>query len=197
MKATAIYERVSTGSQDFAAQHGDLESYAKGLAEAPQWFRDKYTGKTMDRPGLTKLLAAVRAGRVGSIVVWRLDRLGRTAKGLTALFEELVARKVDFVSLKDGIDLRTPAGRLIANVLASVASYETEVRGDRIRAGLEAKRARGEAWGNGRPKGTPDKLTPTVVETIRRLKAAGRPVTHIAWELRLSRSSVYRVLRQE
>src|SRR5262249_23926352 len=97
---------------------------------------------------------------VCKVVVWRLDRLGRTAKGLTALFEELVAMKVDFVSLEDGIDLRTPAGRLIANVLASVASYGTEIRAERIAAGIAAKRDRGEPWGNGRPKGTPNKLTP-------------------------------------
>jgi hypothetical protein len=81
------------------------------------------------RFAMNKLLADVAAGKVSKIVVWRLDRLGRTAKGLTALFEELVARKVTLISLKDGIDLLTPAGRLMANVLASVAAYETEIRG--------------------------------------------------------------------
>ncbi len=197
MKATALYERVSGISQEFAAQHGDLDTYARSLTEPTEWYRDKYTGKTLDRPGLTKLLAEVRAGRIGKIVVWRLDRLGRTAKGLTALFDELVKLKVDFVSLKDGIDLRTPAGRLIANVLASVASYETEIRAERIKAGIDAKRARGEKWGNGRPKGTADKLTPAVRETARRMKAEGRKVAHIAKELRISRQSVYVALRPD
>ena len=76
----------------------------------------------MDRPGLNRLLADVSAGKVARVVVWRLDRLGRTAKGLTALFEDLAARKVNLVSLKDGLDLKTAAGRLMANVLASVAA---------------------------------------------------------------------------
>jgi len=74
------------------------------------WYTDTFTGKTLDRPAMTRLLADIRAGRIKSVVVWRLDRLGRTAKGLTALFDELVALKVNFVSLKDGIDLSTPAG---------------------------------------------------------------------------------------
>lgn len=63
-------------------------------------------------------------GEVSTIVVWRLDRLGRTASGLTKLFDELRARKVNLVSLRDGLDLATPAGRLMANVFASVAQYE-------------------------------------------------------------------------
>jgi DNA invertase Pin-like site-specific DNA recombinase len=131
---------------------------------------------------------------VGKIVVWRLDRLGRTAKGLTALFDELVSLKVDFVSLKDGIDLRTPAGRLIANVLASVASYETEVRGERIAAGIAAKRERGEDWGNGRPKGSNHKTTPEVREQVRRMKADRQAIAAIARVCRLSRQTVYQVL---
>ena len=86
-----------------------------------------------------------------TVVVWRLDRLGRTAKGLTALFEDLLGRGVDLVSLEDGLDLATPAGRLMANVLASVAQYETEVRADRVLAGQAVAKANGKTWG-GRPK---------------------------------------------
>jgi DNA invertase Pin-like site-specific DNA recombinase len=74
------------------------------------WYKDTFTGKTLDGPAMTRLLADLRAGKVKSVVVWRLDRLGRTAKGLTALFDELVVLKVNFVSLRDGMDLGTPAG---------------------------------------------------------------------------------------
>jgi hypothetical protein len=134
-------------------------------------------------------------------------RLGRTAKGLTALFDELVALKVNFVSFKDGIDLGTPAGRLIANVLASVAAYETEVRAERITAGKAAKAAKIDAIikaggtpppvnKGGRPKGIPNKVTPTVATMILQMKAERKKVTLIARELNLSRQTVYEVLRR-
>ncbi len=156
---------------------------------------------------MVKLLADLRAGRVKTVVVWRLDRLGRTAKGLVGLLDELVTLKVNFVSLKDGIDLATPAGRLIANVLSSVASYETEVRAERIAAGRAAKQARIDAIvkaggtppvvnKGGRPRGIPQKVTPTVERMILSMKAEKRKVAVIARELRLSRQTVYEVLKR-
>jgi DNA invertase Pin-like site-specific DNA recombinase len=171
------------------------------------WYTDTFTGKTLDRPAMTRLLADLRAGKVKSVVVWRLDRLGCTAKGLTALFDELVALKVNFVSLRDGMDLGTPAGRLIANVLASVASYETEVRAERIAAGKAAKAAKIEAIikaggtpppvnKGGRPRGIPNKVTPTVAGMILQMKAEKKKIALIARELNLSRQTVYEVLRR-
>ena len=96
-------------------------------------------------------------GRQGSQAgLLALDRLGRTAKGLTALFEDLVTRKVNLVSLKDGLDLSTPAGRLMANVLASVAAYETEVRSEqrprRSGSGPGRRQAHGKARRNPDPR---------------------------------------------
>ena len=134
----------------------------------------------MDRPGWNKLMRAVQEGKVSAVVVWRLDRLGRTAKGLTELFEDLRDRRVNLVSLKDGLDLAAPAGRLMANVLASVAQYETEVRAERIVAGQAAARERGARFG--RPEGTGKriKVTPEQEETIRRLKAEGKKIAAIA-----------------
>src|SRR5271165_2624668 len=134
----------------------------------------------MSRPSWDRLMADVRKGTIKRIVCWRLDRLGRTASGLTRLFDELIAAGVTLVSLRDGIDLLTPAGRLIANVLASVAQYETEVRGERIRAGIDVKRARGEKWGNGRPKGSAHKATPEVCEQVKRMAAEGTKKAVIA-----------------
>lgn len=97
----------------------------------------------MNRPGWKRLEADMIAGKVSKVVVWRLDRLGRTASGLTALFEDLRRRNVGFESLRDKVDLSTPAGRLMANVLASVAVYENEVRSERIIAGQAVARANG------------------------------------------------------
>jgi DNA invertase Pin-like site-specific DNA recombinase len=206
----AIYERVSSRGQKLDAQHLDLETWARGqqaTGTTVKWYSDTFTGKSMERPGMVRLLADIRAGKVKALVVWRLDRLGRTAKGLTALFDELVDLKINFISLKDGIDLGTPAGRLIANVLASVASYETEVRAERIAAGRAAKAAKIEAIiraggtppvvnKGGRPKGIPQKVTPTVATMILKMKAEKRKVAVIARELRLSRQTVYEVLKR-
>ena len=129
------------------------------------------------------------------MVVWRLDRLGRTAKGLTALFAELLERRVNLVSLRDGIDLNTAAGRLMANVLASVAQYETEVRAERVRAGQAIARAAGKTWGGSKP-GRMLHVTADQVRTIRRMKHEGERITAIARATRQSRPTVYARLRR-
>jgi DNA invertase Pin-like site-specific DNA recombinase len=195
--SAAIYLRVSKGrGQDTASQEPDLKRWAAGQAEPVLWYRDRQTGKTMDRPGMTKLLVDIASGKVRTIVVWRLDRLGRTAKGLVALFEDLQAHKVNLISLKDGLDLSTPAGRLMANVLASVAAYETEVRAERIQAGLDVARAAGRHLGRpkGSGKGTRAKVTREQEATIRRAKSEGMKVAAIARATGLSRPTVYSVL---
>ena len=97
----------------------------------------------MERPGLERLLADVRSGKVTKVCVWSLDRLGRTVKGLLTLLDELQSLNVGFVSLREGFDLSTPAGRLMAGVLASVAAYETEVRKERQLAGIAKAQAEG------------------------------------------------------
>lgn len=195
-KHIAVYVRVSSKKQQTRSQEPDLQHWGDAHADGVpvKWYRDQATGRTMDRPGWNKLEAAVRSGRVASIVVWRLDRLGRTAKGLTALFEELQQRKVNLISLKDGVDLATPAGRLIAHVLASVAQYENEVRGERVLAGQAVARKNGKRWG-GSKKGKRKKVTPEQEKTIHRLKADGTQITRIAKAVKLSRPTIYDVLR--
>ncbi len=195
-KHTAMYLRVSTVSQDYASQLPDLERWADAHDAPLVWYRDKYTGKTMDRPGMRKLTDALNAGKLARIVVWRLDRLGRTAKGLCELFDELRARKIDLVSIKDGFSLNTPAGRLHARILASVAEYENEVRSERIRAGQAAARAKGKTWG-GVPNGTYFKVTPDQERAIVMMAGKGEPITKVARITGLSRPTIYRVLRNQ
>ena len=129
---------------------------------------------------------------MSAVVVWRLDRLGRTAAGLTALFDDLHERKVNLVSLKDGLDLSTPAGRLMANVLASVAQYETEVRGERVAAGQAVARAKGKRWGGSKP-GVRKKVTSTQENAIRQMKQQGEAIAAIAHAVGLSRPTIYDV----
>ena len=162
----AIYLRVSGKGQDTASQEPDLDRWAAAQSDPVVVHRDKITGKTMDRPGWAKLESAMRMGKVSAVVVWRIDRLGRTAARLTALFEELRERKVNLVSLRDGLDLSTPAGRLMANVLASVAQYETEIRGERVAAGQAKARADGKRLGGSQP-GTRKKVTPTPLNAMK------------------------------
>jgi DNA invertase Pin-like site-specific DNA recombinase len=197
-KHTAIYLRVSSRSQDTQSQEPDLKRWAQAQPEGQtvRWYRDRFTGKTMDRPGFNRLTADLQAGKVDRVVVWRLDRLGRTAQGLTALFQDLLDRGVGLVSMTEGLDLATPAGRLMANVLASVAAYETEVRAERIMAGQAAAREAGKVWG-GSPKGRRLKVSPEQETTLRRLKGEGLGVSAIARAVGLSRPTIYRVLGSE
>ena len=196
MQWIAIYVRVSSKKQDTRSQEPDLKRWVEAYADEHQvrWYRDKATGKTMDRPGWRRLESDIAAGKVKKIVVWRLDRLGRTAAGLTALFDELQRRKVGFESLKDSIDLSTAAGRLMANVLASVAAYENEVRSERIVAGQAAARAAGKTWG-GSEKGRRIKVTPEQLCTIKSMAAQGESKAAMARATGLSRPTVYSVLK--
>ncbi len=193
----AVYVRVSSSSQDMRSQIPDLEQWLKAYAgDLPvKWYRDKASGRTMARPGWTALEAELHAGRVQRIVVWRIDRLGRTAAGLVNLFEDLGERGVGLVSVRDALDLDTPAGRLLANVMASVAAYETEVRGERQAAGIAAARAQGKRWG-GRKAGDRYKVTDELAAAIRREAAAGTPKAAIARVVGVSRPTVYSVLAE-
>jgi DNA invertase Pin-like site-specific DNA recombinase len=134
-------------------------------------------------------------GEVAGIVVWRLDRLGRTASGLTALFDELLANSINLISIKDGIDLKTPAGRLMANVLASVAQFETEVRGERVRNGIAAARKKGKRWGGSQP-GVPKKVKPKHRRDVETMRSAKVPVATIARAVGLSRSTIYKMIEE-
>ena len=194
MKHVAIYIRVSSNGQDTKSQEPDLAQWAKSQEGPVVWYKDKATGKNMDRPGWVKLETAIHKGQVSAVVVWRIDRLGRTAKGLTALFDDLGTRKVNLVSLKDGLDLSTPAGRLMANVLASVAQYETEVRGERVRAGQAVALANGKHWG-GSKAGVRKQVSDTKVRAIRKMKADGERIADIARALGVSRPTIYAVLK--
>ncbi|MBI2477791.1 MAG: recombinase family protein [Planctomycetia bacterium] len=194
-KHIAIYVRVSSRKQDTRSQEPDLKRWIDAFADGTpvKWYRDKVSGKTMERPGWKRLEADMIAGNVSKIVVWRLDRLGRTASGLTQLFEDIQRRSVGFESLRDKVDLATAAGRLMANVLASVAAYENEVRSERIIAGQAAARATGKTWG-GSEKGRRVKVTGEQVTTIRRMHEEDATKAAIARATGLSRPTIYAVL---
>ncbi|EPN1928637.1 recombinase family protein [Cronobacter dublinensis] len=154
------YVRVSTNDQNTALQRNALESSGCELI-----FEDKMSGKTADRPGLKKLLRVLSEG--DTLVVWKLDRLGRSMRNLVILIEDLRQRGINFRSLTDSIDTSTPMGRFFFHVMGALAEMERELIIERTRAGLAAARAEGRIGGR-RPK-----LTKEQWEQAGRLIAAG------------------------
>lgn len=194
-KHIAIYVRVSSKTQDHASQLADLKVWAANQKMPVKWYEDTATGTNMSRPGMELLYKNLLSGNLETVACWRLDRLGRTAKGLVSLFDELIQRKVNLVSLKDGLDLSTPAGRLMANVLASVAAFETEARRERQMAGIAAAKNAGKKWGGSKP-GRQIKVTEDKASIVRSLKAQGKTVAAIARAVNLSRPTVYQILKE-
>lgn len=210
MKHIAIYARVSSKKQDTRSQDAELKAWADGQTEPVKWYTDKATGKNFNRPGWQALWQDVLAGKVSRIVVWRLDRLGRTVAPLASILDELETRKVAFLSLRDGFDPSTPAGRLCRNVLASVAQFETEIRSERQMAGIQAAKQQMDEHGERRTRsgrivqswspregGNARKLTPEVLAALKEMVKAGKPKAEIARLLGLSRITVYRACRSE
>lgn len=138
------YARVSTREQSTDAQVPDLEKF--GFDELVS---DKVSGKVFERKGIDELRSKLRADDV--LLVWRLDRLGRSMLEVLNLVAELKSEGVHLVSLKDGVDTRTPIGNLMLGLMASLAEYEFTLLKERQRAGIDARKLKGLP--TGRPKG--------------------------------------------
>ncbi len=173
------YVRVSTNDQNTALQRNALESSGCELI-----FEDKMSGKTADRPGLKKLLRVLSAG--DTLVVWKLDRLGRSMRNLVILIEDLRQRGINFRSLTDSIDTSTPMGRFFFHVMGALAEMERELIIERTRAGLDAARAEGRVGGR-RPKFPPEQW-----EQMGRLIAAGETRQRVAIIFDVGVSTLYR-----
>lgn len=178
----AFYVRVSTADQDPQLQLDAIRRWAEANSVssttlAVNLFTDHASGKDMDRPAWVKLAGRLRAGQYDTLVVWKLDRLGRTTLGLLQLWEKLEALGVRFVSLTENLDLGTPAGKMFATILAGAAQYEREISRERQTAGIEAKRqANGGTcpWGGSTAGGI--KAKPEKVEAVKQLLANGTKV---------------------
>jgi DNA invertase Pin-like site-specific DNA recombinase len=150
MKA-AIYARVSTLDQDADNQLLELRHYIAARGWTGQEFVDRgVSGAKEKRPALDALIREAKRRRFDVLVCWRLDRLGRSLKHLIALLEELQAIGVAFVSLAEGIDATTPAGKLQMHILGAIAEFERERIRERVLAGLRRARAQGKRLGRPR-----------------------------------------------
>ena len=155
------YARVSTRDQDLSLQRAALDE-----ARCEKIYEDRKSGTRVVRAGLTAALDDLRKGDV--LVVWKLDRLGRSLRHLIDLVDGLRERGVDFRSLTDQIDTSTPTGRFFFNVMGSLAEMERELIAERTRAGLDAARAAG------RTGGRPRRLTNEKIAAAKQLLQAGQ-----------------------
>jgi DNA invertase Pin-like site-specific DNA recombinase len=173
------YARVSTQDQNL-----DLQSEALTKAGCEKIFNDKISGSRAERPGLTKALEMLREG--DTLVVWKLDRLGRSVKNLVDLVGELHQQGIQFKSLTDAIDTGTPSGRFFFHVMASLAEMERELTVERTRAGLEVARQLGRKGGRRR------QMTESKIESAKKLLANGVPPRDVATNLGVSVPTLYR-----
>ena len=175
------YARVSTQDQRLDVQHEALTR-----SGCDKVFDDTMSGKVTDRPGLQKTLDILRKG--DTLVVWKLDRLGRSVKQLVDLVSGFEEQGITFVSLTDSIDTSTPAGRFFFHVMASLAEMERELTVERTRAGLETARLKGRVGGRKRL------MTDGKMDAARSLLAAGLPPHDVAENLGVSVATLYRWL---
>jgi DNA invertase Pin-like site-specific DNA recombinase len=173
------YARVSTQDQNL-----DLQQEALIKAGCQKLFEDKVSGTRADRPGLTKALEMLREG--DTLVVWKLDRLGRSVKQLVDLVGSLQKQGVQFKSLTDVIDTGTPAGRFFFHIMASLAEMEREMTVERTLAGLAVARQLG------RKGGRKPKMTESKIVSAKKLLSSGVPPKDVAKNLGVSIPTLYR-----
>lgn len=176
------YARISTDEQKM-----DLQLDALHKAGCAQIFSDTASGAKDDRPGLAGALEVLSEGDV--LVVWKLDRLGRSSPHLISTVESLQERGIEFRSLQEAIDTTTAGGRLVFHVFAALAQFERELTRERIKAGLEAARKRG------RTGGRRHKLDETQAKTVVLMTQNKIPLEQICEELDISRATYFRYLK--
>ena len=173
------YARVSTQDQNL-----DLQIDALTKAGCTKIVDDKISGSRAERPGLAKAMELLREG--DTLVVWKLDRLGRSVKNLVDLVGELAKKGIHFKSLTDSIDTSTPSGRFFFHIMASLAEMERELVVERTRAGLEVARQLGRMGGRRR------QMTDSKIESAKKLLLSGVPPRDVAKNLGVSVPTLYR-----
>jgi DNA invertase Pin-like site-specific DNA recombinase len=182
MKA-GIYARVSTADQTTENQLIELRRYVGQRGwEVLEFIEQGVSGFKERRPELDRLLVAARRRHVDVVVVWSLDRLGRSLKHLVSLMDDLQALGVAFVSVREGLDWTTPSGRLQAQLLGMIAEFERARLRERVHAGLARARRQGKRLG--RP--------PRPITTWELKQTAGLSVREAALELKVSSSALHR-----
>lgn len=179
------YARVSTVEQNL-----DLQMDALKQAGCDRIFEDRMTGRHITRPGMQAMLEFARAG--DTIVIWRLDRLGRNTRQMLELSQLLQEKGIDLLSLSENLDTKSPAGRFFFTIFSSVAQYERELIEERKAAGVAAAKKRGVRFGR-KPKLSKAKIN--ILKTTYE-KSPHLSCEEIAQEFGISTRSLYRYLNQ-
>ena len=182
-KLVALYARVSTDKQAVDMQTSELKEFIKrrGWKLHKAYIDKGFSGKNTNRPAFNEMMSQARDRRFDVLLVWKLDRLGRSLKDLINILDELSSFGVDFISFKDRhMDTTTPTGKLVFNVVASVAEFERDLISERIKAGLENARRKGKVLGAKR------KLSPALFEKAQELKNQGLSNRQVAKKLNIS-----------
>jgi DNA invertase Pin-like site-specific DNA recombinase len=193
MKA-AIYARVSTTDQTNANQVRDLQEYVERRGwELGEVYQDHMSGAKTSRPGLDELMADARRRRFDVVVVWKLDRFGRSLVHCVSGIQELASIGIRFIATSQGLDTdeSNPASKLLMHILAAVAQFERELIHERVSAGMKAARKHGTKTGNpiGRPRRVFDR------EEVVRLRNTGLSIEKIAGQMRIGVGTVARVIQ--
>lgn len=177
------YARVSTHNQNLDLQLDELKK-----AGVEKIYQEKITGVKIDREELNKLKTHLRAG--DTVIVWKLDRLGRSLKDLVNIVNEFEENGVGFISLTEKIDTTTPTGKLVFHIFASLAEFEKELIRERTHAGLASARARGKV--GGRPK----MLSNSQIIQLKTMhKNHDIPIDEICNTFKVSRNTLYKYLK--
>jgi putative DNA-invertase from lambdoid prophage Rac len=189
--ATAVYVRTSTSDQDGQAQLHAVRraAEARGWTKATEYRDIGHSGAKASRPALDDLRAAVRRGEVRQVMVYGLDRLGRSLRDLLVLLDELAAGGCAVISLRESIDLTTPTGRLLVHLIAALAEFERELIRERVRSGLARVQATGRTR-SGNPVGRPRRDVD--LQAVHRLRAQGRSWRQVAVALKVPRGTLQR-----
>lgn len=180
------YARVSTVDQNLNLQ---LDALRK--AGCKKIYKEVVSGAKAERPELTKLLNDLREG--DTLIVWNLDRLGRSLRHLVELIDDFVKRGIALKSLNDSIDTSTSQRRLVLNIFASLAEFERDLISERTKAGLSAAKAGGRK--GGRPKGIPKKALATACAAETLYREGKLTVRQICDKLGIARGTLYNYLR--
>lgn len=178
------YARVSTDDQNL-----DLQRDALTIAGCPKLYEDKDSGAKAERPGLLMALEMLRQGDI--LVVWRLDRLGRSLKDLIALVEKLENRGIALKSLQENIDTSNSGGKLIFHLFGALAEFERNLIRERTQAGLSAARARGRT--GGRPKALDSNKRQLA---IRLYRERGHSIEELCRMMGISKPTLYSYLAE-
>lgn len=193
MKRVAIYGRVSTTGQSTDMQIQECRQYAERCGyQIVGEYCDTISGTTGkdERDALTRLLEDAFARKFDAVVVYSIDRLGRSLKHCLDILESLRSHRTDFICIKQQIDTSSPTGQLIFNIFASLASFERSQILERTALGRERAKARGVKFGR------PSKMNPSVSEAVRLLRGKGAGIKDIAKSLQIGVGSVYKALHK-